>query len=87
DASCPVRACVKARAVENCAACVAFQQGSGGRPGDVCAILTTRDVTRAEVEARLGAPVPEEDYLRFIRPYEGLARLQALRATRAGPET
>jgi hypothetical protein len=77
DATCAVRACVIAHAVENCAACPDFEQGSTGQPGDLCATLTTRDVTRAEVEARLGAVVSEEDYLRFIQPYENMARLKA----------
>jgi hypothetical protein len=79
DAACAVRACVIEHSLDNCAACPDLERGSTGQPGDVCAILTTRDVTRAEVEARVGAPVPDEDYVRFIRPYEGLARLRALR--------
>ena len=87
DASCPVRACVIAHGVDTCAGCEAFECGSTGQPGDVCAILTTRDVSRAEVEARIGAPVPEEDYVRFIQPYEGLCRLRALRAQGHPPAT
>jgi hypothetical protein len=82
DASCAVRACVIALSVDTCADCEAFECGSTGQPGDVCATLTTRDVSRAEVELRMGAPVPKEDYIRFIRPYEGLVRLRALRAQR-----
>jgi hypothetical protein len=82
DAACPVRACVIAHALDTCAACPDLEHGTTGQPGDVCATLTTRDVTRAEVETRAGVTVPEEDYVRFIRPYEGLARLRALRAQR-----
>jgi hypothetical protein len=33
------------------------------------------DNFRAGIEARLGGPVPEEDYLAFIQPYEGLKNL------------
>lgn len=37
------------------------------------------------LQAAESAPVPEEDYLRFIQPYEGHARLRALRErTQAG---
>lgn len=69
DQSCPVRPCVMERGLANCAAC----------PDYGCEKLQERLVTRTEVEQRLGAPILEEDYQRFIRPYENKLRLEELR--------
>jgi hypothetical protein len=43
------------------------------------------DFSREKVEARLGTPVPEEDYLAFVEPYEGAKHLDGIRAS-LGPE-
>jgi len=36
---------------------------------------------REKTAARLGIPIPEEDYLTFIEPYEGLKHLDEIRAS------
>jgi hypothetical protein len=36
---------------------------------------------REKTAARLGIPIPEEDYLTFIEPYEGLKHLDVIRAS------
>lgn len=69
DARCPVRACVLARGLANCAGCTEY----------ACDTLATRIVTRADLEARLGRPLPEEHYRDFVWPYESRPRLDALR--------
>jgi hypothetical protein len=69
DTGCPVRPCVIARGIANCASCGEY----------VCGKLRERIVDRAGVELRCGGPVPEADYQLFVRPYESRARLDALR--------
>lgn len=69
DARCPVRACVIAKQLVNCAGCAQY----------VCDKLGSRIVNRAELEAKLGRPIPEQDYQDFVRPYENRPRLDALR--------
>ena len=66
DANCPVRPCVIARGMETCGDC--------SEPG--CKHFESRTVTRESVEKRFGAPIPPEDYRKFILPYErsGLRR-------------
>ena len=60
DTRCPIRPCAMARGVETCGQC----------PRCGCKRFKTRDVTREKVEKRLGAPIPPEDYRRFVLPYE-----------------
>lgn len=67
-----IRNCAIKTGVETCAQCSAF-------PCD--AQKDRLDISREKVAARLGAPIPDEDYRRFIEPYEGLTHLKALRAT------
>jgi len=40
---------------------------------------------RERIAARLGTPIPEEDYLGFVEPYEGIKHLDEIRAS-LGPE-
>jgi len=70
DRSCPVRPCVLDSGLDHCAQCEQY----------VCEKLTERLVDYEEIKSRIGAEIPEEDYLRFIRPYENKRRLAALRA-------
>lgn len=70
DQSCPVRPCVIARGLDHCAQCDEY----------ACAKLHERLVVYEEVQQRLEVEIPEEDYQRFIRPYENLHRLEALRS-------
>jgi len=69
DQACPVRPCVIARGLQNCAQCEQY----------VCEKLTERLVVREEVAKRAGPEIPEEEYLCFIWPYENRLRLDALR--------
>ena len=70
DQSCPVRPCVIARGLDNCAQCEQY----------VCEKLTQRLVVFGEVKRRVGADIPDDDRACFIAPYENRVRLDALRA-------
>ena len=70
DQACPVRPCVIERGLDNCAQCEEY----------VCDRVTQRLVAYEEVRERVDGPIPEDDYLCFIRPYENERRLEALRA-------
>lgn len=72
DAQCPVRPCALSRGHETCASCEQY----------VCDKLRQRIVSREEVRARIGREIPEDDYRRFIEPYENKPRLDALRGGR-----
>lgn len=71
--NCAVRICAMRSSVENCAYCSRFpctqvkELGTGW--------------TREELEAKREGPIPEEDYLAFIEPFEGLKHLEAVRAS------
>lgn len=69
DQACPVRPCVIERGLDNCSQCEQY----------VCEKLKERIVTCEDVRQRIGAEIPEEDYTRFILPYENKKRLDALR--------
>ena len=69
DKSCPVRPCVIERGLRTCAEC----------PDYACAKLADRLVVYEEVAARCSHPIPEEDRVRFIAPYENRRRLDDLR--------
>lgn len=75
DTACPVRPCVIERGLPNCAACGQY----------ICAKLEERMVSREEVHQRMRAEIPEEDYRRFILPYENKPRLEEIRAAGAQP--
>jgi hypothetical protein len=70
DQGCPVRPCVIEKGLENCAQCADY----------ICEKLTQRLVVCEEVKNRVGALIPEDDYLCFIRPYENKRRLDAMKA-------
>jgi hypothetical protein len=73
DKACPVRPCVIDRALENCAECPEFG----------CARLVERLVVYEDLAARVAAPIPADDRVRFIAPYENKVRLEELRIRRA----
>jgi hypothetical protein len=60
DTACPIRPCAIARCLNTCAQC----------PDRGCEHFASRTVTREWVEQRIGATVPQDDYERFILPYE-----------------
>lgn len=75
DQSCPVRPCVLAKGLENCAYCEQYR----------CEKLAERLVVFEELQKRVGAIISEEDRKLFIRPYENKSRLDALRAEHGTP--
>jgi hypothetical protein len=76
--SCYVRRCAVRNGIETCAHCSAYPCE------DVPTVSLPADA-RERTAARLGAPIPEEDYLTFIEPYEGLKHLEEIRAS-LGPK-
>jgi hypothetical protein len=74
--NCYVRRCAVRNGVETCAHC------SGYPCEDVPKVSLSTDA-RERTAARLGTPIPEEDYLAFIEPYEGLKHLDEIRASLA----
>ncbi len=72
DRDCPVRPCVVARGLDNCAQCERY----------ICEKLQERLVVYEEIWNRIGAEIPEDDRICFIRPYENKRRLEALRGLR-----
>ena len=66
---CNMRMCAFHNKVENCAYCSAFP------------CEDTQKFSRELVEARLGKSVPEEEYLKFIKPWEGAKNLVKIRET------
>lgn len=70
---CLIRQCVDRSKVANCAYCSRF-------PCDT--LKATSGVwNRENIENRLGAPISEEDYHAFVEPFEGISRLQTVRAS------
>ncbi len=66
---CIIRKCATFNGVKTCAHCSAYP----------CEDLD-QDIDREKIEARIGTPIPEEDYLAFIEPYEGNKHLGKIRA-------
>jgi hypothetical protein len=69
DLECPIRPCVIAKGLENCAI---FEQYG-------CDKLKERLVTFEGIQAHFNEPIPEEDRNRFIRPYENKDCLETIR--------
>lgn len=67
DSGCPVRPCAIEKGVENCAFCKEFE----------CNSLKSRTGFLDEF-LKAGIKIPEEDYQRFVVPYESKERLQKL---------
>ena len=71
--TCLIRQCVDKTGVTNCAYCSRF-------PCDT--VKATADVwNRKNIEKKLGAPISEEDYHMFVEPFEGISRLDTIRAS------
>jgi hypothetical protein len=69
DSGCPVRPCVIARRLDNCAQCADY----------ICEKLILRLVVFEDIRQKAGGSIPEDDYQCFIRPYENKRRLEALK--------
>jgi hypothetical protein len=61
---CKIRRCAVFNGVETCAHCSAYPCE------DVRTQFSFDSESRAKIAARLGTPIPEEEYLTFIEPYE-----------------
>lgn len=72
--TCYVRNCAVKNGVKTCAHC------SGYPCEDVGRVSVSTDM-REKTAARLGAPIPEEDYLMFIEPYEGMKHLDEIHSS------
>ncbi|MBN1244890.1 DUF3795 domain-containing protein [Candidatus Bathyarchaeota archaeon] len=70
---CLIRRCVDKTGVPNCAYCASF-------PCDTLK-ATAGAWNRESIEAKLGAPISEEAYHSFVEPFEGIKRLEAIRAS------
>jgi hypothetical protein len=68
---CLIRQCVDTAGVANCAYCARF-------PCDTLK-ATAGAWNRETIEAKLGAPVSEEEYHSFVEPFEGMKRLSTIR--------
>ena len=70
---CLIRQCVDKAGVTNCAYCSRFP----------CETLkaTAGLWNRKSIEGKLGAPISEEDYHSFVKPFEGLNRLEVFHAS------
>lgn len=72
---CYVRRCAVRNGVETCAHCSAYPRCEDVR------MVSLAVGAREKIAARLGVPIPEEDYLTFIEPYEGMKHLDEIRAS------
>jgi len=71
DQSCPVRPCVIAKKLENCALCEEY----------ICEKLKERIVSYEDVKQRVGTDIPEDDYYQFVLPYENKRRMDIYKLT------
>lgn len=69
DKSCPVRPCVMGKGIDDCSQC----------PDLPCEKLKRRWVSREETEARLGRKIQEDDYRKYVLPFENASYLGSVR--------
>ena len=69
DADCPVRPCVMAKDLPNCAHCDEY----------ICDKLAKRIVEPKKVLSKCKKPPSQQDYDRFIKPYDNKTRLDKIR--------
>ena len=74
---CKIRRCAVFNGVQTCAHCSAYPCE------DVRTQFSFDSESRDKFAARLGTPIPEEEYLTFIEPYELHKHLDEIRATLA----
>jgi hypothetical protein len=74
---CKIRRCAVFNGAETCAHCSAYPCE------DVRTQFSFDSESRAKIAARLGTPIPEEEYLTFIEPYELHKHLDEIRASLA----
>ncbi len=69
---CLIRQCVDKTGVANCAYCSRFPCDTVEATGGVW--------NRESIEEQLGAPISDEEYHVFVEPFEGISRLETIRA-------
>ncbi len=69
DTECPVRSCVLAKGIPNCAYCNEY----------ICIKLSKKIVNPKEVIKKCKEPISKEEYERFIKPYDNKTRLDEIR--------
>ncbi len=69
DTKCPVRPCVLAKGIPNCAYCDDY----------ICTKLSKRIVNPKEVIKKCKEPISKEEYERFIKPYDNKTKLDEIR--------
>lgn len=72
---CTIRKCATMNGARTCAHCSAFQACMHDLR------VFEADVDRKEIEARIGRPIPEAEYLAFIEPHEHLKHLDKIRSS------
>lgn len=70
---CLIRQCVDKTGIANCAYCSRFPCDTVKATGGAW--------NRKKIEEKLGAPISEEEYHAFVKPFEGINRLEAIRAS------
>jgi hypothetical protein len=70
DTECPVRSCVLAKGIPNCASCDEY----------ICEKLAKKIVNPKGDVSKCKEEVSLEDYNRFIKPYDNKTRLDEIRA-------
>jgi hypothetical protein len=70
--NCLMRQCTTKMGIDNCAYCSRFPCGYIRDAGT--------EWSREQIEARHGKPIPEEDYLTFVEPFDRLKHLNDIRA-------
>ena len=73
--ACVTRKCAQTNGVETCAHCSEYKACMHELK------IFSQDITREKIEARRGAPIPEEDYFAFVEPYEHLKHLDQIRTS------
>lgn len=68
---CNIRKCAIKNGVKTCAQC-------SGYP---CEDVKRNSINPEEIASRIGTPIPDEDYLAFVEPYEGLKHLDEIRSS------
>jgi hypothetical protein len=69
DPECEVRACALQHKVANCAHCDDF----------MCEKLSPKMIDKQKIAERIGGSIPQEDFDRFVKPYDGAKLLADFR--------
>ena len=69
NTDCNVRACAMEKGVSNCAHCAEY----------FCSKARGKIIRCSDVEKRVAGSIPQEDYEKFVRPYESDKELERVR--------